>query len=327
MVNDITPETEATGSKLKIAVSITAFFAVCMLLFSFVNSFLGSSDPFFPTTDTITIPEGLTQHDITKMLAERNVVRSSLYLDMLLQIYYADMFIQAGTYHFDTPRTSREVARSITQGDDQTPLISVTFPEGFQVKDILKFLPSQFEKEDVSNLKQFEGRLFPDTYFISNTTNLTDILSTLEENFIEKLEPYNQRIQISGFTQDEVIILASIIEREAKDTESKHMVSGILQNRLRITMPLQVDATFDYILGKASHELTGEDLDIDSPYNTYLYSGLPPTPIANPGLDAIEAVLTPTKTNNLYYLTGEDGTFYYAKTFEDHKRNKERYLR
>ena len=105
------------------------------------------------------------------------------------------------------------------------------------------------------------------------------------------------------------------------------MVSGILQNRLREDMPLQVDATFHYINGKASHELTVDDLEMDSPFNTYKYVGLPPAPIANPGLESIQAVLSPTETNYFYYLTALDGTFHYAKTFEEHKKNKEKYLR
>ena len=91
-------------------------------------------------------------------------------------------------------------------------------------------------------------------------------------------------------------------------------------------MPLQVDASFDYLLGKTSSELTEDDLAIDSPYNTYSHRGLPPTPISNPGLSSIDAVLNPAQTPFLYYLTADDGTFYYAKTFEEHKRNKQRYL-
>jgi UPF0755 protein len=105
------------------------------------------------------------------------------------------------------------------------------------------------------------------------------------------------------------------------------LVSGILQNRLTENLPLQVDATFEYILGKTSAELTLDDLKMESPYNTYTNLGLPPTPIANPGLVAINAVLNPTPSDYFYYLTGSDGNFYYAKDFETHKKNKARYLR
>ncbi len=281
----------------------------------------------FPTAVDITINEGLTQRDITKLLKEKNIVRSSLFLDVLLHYYFKNLFIQSGTYHFDTPHSTYKVAESITHGLNRSPLITVTFPEGFRSRDIYNFLPLDFKQVHVENLNHYDGQLFPDTYFISNNTDTEDLIELLQTTFTEKLSPYMERIKASSFSKDEVIILASIIEREAKDLKSKHMVSGILQNRLAITMPLQVDATFDYILNKASHELTDDDLRVDSPYNMYIHTGLPPTPIANPGLESIEAVLTPIETKNLYYLTSLDGTFYYAETFEEHKRNKVRYLR
>ena len=123
-----------------------------------------------------------------------------------------------------------------------------------------------------------------------------------------------------------MIILASILEREANDEQSMKIVSGILQNRLKHGMALQVDASIEYVLDKSLSALTSEDLKIDSPYNTYLHTGLTPTPIGNPGLQAIDAVLHPAKTEYLYYITDADGHFHYAKTFEEHKRNVTKYL-
>jgi UPF0755 protein len=121
--------------------------------------------------------------------------------------------------------------------------------------------------------------------------------------------------------------LASIIEREANSPESMKMVSGILQNRLTIDMPLQADASIEYILDKPLNALLPEDLKIDSPYNTYLNRGLPPTPIGNPGLTAIEAVLEPTLSKYLFYITDETGEFHYAEDFDQHRANIQRYLR
>jgi len=123
------------------------------------------------------------------------------------------------------------------------------------------------------------------------------------------------------------LVLASIIEREADSVESKKMVAGILKNRMSINMPLQTDASMEYILDKPLSELTPEDLKKESPYNTYLNFGLPPTPIGNPGLDAILAVLEPTPSDYYYYITGNDGEFYYAKTYAEHLQNIEKYLR
>ena len=121
--------------------------------------------------------------------------------------------------------------------------------------------------------------------------------------------------------------MASIIEREAITPEARRIVSGILWKRIKMGMPLQVDATFAYVNGKNTYELTAEDLHIDSKYNTYEYKGLPPGPICNPGLDSIIATIEPTATPYLYYLSEKNGTMHYAKTFEEHKMNKVKYMR
>jgi UPF0755 protein len=124
-----------------------------------------------------------------------------------------------------------------------------------------------------------------------------------------------------------LVIMASLLEREAKTLADKRMVAGILWNRIKIGMPLQVDAVFGYIHDRATYSPSFDDLHVDSPYNTYLNKGLPPGPIDNPGLDSIIAAATPTKTSDLYYLTGSDGQMHYAKTFEQHKQNRALYLK
>ncbi|MEZ4195509.1 MAG: endolytic transglycosylase MltG [Candidatus Paceibacterota bacterium] len=172
-----------------------------------------------------------------------------------------------------------------------------------------------------------EGRLFPDTYLLPEEYTAEELFDLLTSTFTEKLLPWQDEILAHNLSLDQIIILASIIEREANSPESKKMVSGILQQRLEIGMPLQADASVEYILDKPLKELAADDLKVDSPYNTYLNTGLPPTPIGNPGLDAIVAVLEPTTTDYLFYITGNDGEFYYAKDFDGHKLNIARYLR
>jgi len=140
------------------------------------------------------------------------------------------------------------------------------------------------------------------------------------------------QIAQSEFTEAEILILASILEREANSPESMGIVSGILQNRLAINMPLQADATIEYVLETPLGELPPGQLaaelrELDSPYNSYLNLGLPPTPIGNPGLTAIKAVLNPVETDYFYYVTDADGAFYYAETYDQHLQNIERYLR
>ncbi len=306
---------------LCLIITVTGVFSVQKIL-----TLINTPPDTFPVAIDITIEEGLSVREIANFLAEKKVVRSSLYIYAVLTHGGNDTSVQAGVYRFETPKTTREIAEAITTGSDMSPHVTVTFPEGFKATDIYDFLPDSFT-EVTYDITQYEGYLFPDTYFISKDMTTEEIVTLLQDTFTQKLDPYQEQIRLSGFTLHEVITLASIIEREAKDTASKKLVSGILQKRLTLDMPLQVDAVFDYLLDKTSAELTEEDLNTNSPYNTYKYRGLPPGPIANPGLDSVEAVLMPTESPYLYYLTADDGTFYYARTFEEHKQNKARYLR
>ncbi len=320
--------TERTRRKFSTPITILSIFLVVVFsIGAFGYHFLNTPSPLFPIGTDITINEGLTVSDIAEELKAQNIVRSSLYLYLVLLNEHKEVYVQAGTYSFDMPLSTREVAEAITSGEHRSPLVSITLPEGFKASDINTYLADAFEQLDTTPFLPYEGYLFPDTYFISTSTTADELRLLLTNTSASRLESYTDAIAASGFSKDEVIVLASLIEREAKDNISKRIVSGILQNRLEAEMPLQVDATFDYILGKTSSELTMDDLAVDSPYNTYTHVGLPPTPIANPGIESIEAVLYPEKSDYLYYLTAPDGTFHYAETFEEHKVNKARYLR
>lgn len=286
---------------------------------------LNTPPPDFPLYTSITVTEGMSHREITQILAEKNLVRSIWYTEFVFRFIYSDVFVQTGTYDFPELLSTQGVVASLIDGRNKAPLLQVTFPEGFSVRDFDKYAQQLDPLERVS-LTALEGFLFPDTYFITPSTTQTELVEEMQRNYSEKIAPYQEQIRVSGLTEREVIILASIIEREAKDRESKHLVAGILRNRLRDNMPLQVDATFNYILGKTSEELTVTDLAMESPYNTYRNRGLPPTPIANPGIDAIDAVLNPTPSSYVYYLTAPDGTFHYAETFEAHVANKKQYL-
>jgi UPF0755 protein len=149
----------------------------------------------------------------------------------------------------------------------------------------------------------------------------------MEDNFNLKIKSISEDLAKTKRKLRDIIIMASIIEEEAKDEISRKIVSGILWRRIDIGMALQVDASFLYVNGKKTHDLTLEDLAIDSPYNTYKYAGLPPGAITNPGIDSILAAVYPTKNPYLYYLTGTDGKMYYAKSFEEHIENKRQYLK
>ena len=148
----------------------------------------------------------------------------------------------------------------------------------------------------------------------------------MEDNFEAKINSLSA-FATTTRSKEDIIIMASILENETRTPEDRRIVSGILWKRLKLGMPLQVDASFVYVNGKNTYELTANDLKIDSPYNTYKYQGLPPGPIGNPGLDSILAALNPTTTKYLYFLSSLDGKMYYAQTFEQHKKNRELYLK
>lgn len=281
----------------------------------------------FPVDTDITIREGMNLTDVAAHLEATGVIDSQFIFQTIFSQKYEDKFVKAGTYRFSVPLDIHGVIEALVQGDYTSPLQKSVFPEGFRIAHFDDYFRPDSSETHNDIPQTLEGYLFPDTYFIEKTTTQTELIESMQKNYEVQIAPLRERIQNSGFTEKEIITLASILEREANDETSMRMVSGVLHNRLIINMPLQVDAVFEYILGKTSDELTEDDLLLDSPYNTYTHAGFPPTPISNPGIIAIEAALNPIEHNFLYYLTDAQGKFYYAKTFEEHKQNKARYLR
>jgi UPF0755 protein len=303
--------------------------AIVLLTYFIVNFNAAPLD--FPVGTPVVIEEGSSISAIVKNLATDNVVQSELLLYVILLTQYTPNDIKASTYVFDQPYTTFEIAQKLASGDFTSNLVRLTHREGERVSELAvavhDALPSISVEEFTAIALPYEGRLFPETYFIPPHFTANDVVATLNEKYETFMIPRRGTIAASNLSEAEVVILASILEREANDPESMGMVSGILQNRLAIDMPLQADASIEYVLDKPLGELVPEDLELDTPYNTYLYRGLPPTPIGNPGGVAIDAVLEPTPSDYLFYITGNDGVFYYAVTYEDHRRNIARYLR
>jgi UPF0755 protein len=313
----------------RLFVFIVLFLLILIGLFVFF-SFIKTPPANFPIGKTITIPTGATVQDVAVLVKENNLVRSELAFFIYFSFVENPTSIKASTYSFSEPVNLTDLAYKLTQGNYGEGLLRLTHIEGETVEDVAlradnilsEFDPVKF----ITLARPYEGKLFPETYMIPNTYNEQQLLDLLLKTFTEKTSSL-QSLSSTSLSFDEVIILASILEREANSKESKEIVSGILQNRLKIGMPLQADATIEYVLHKPLKELTPDDLKMDSPYNTYLNKGLPPTPIGNPGLEAIEAVLYPAQTEYMFYITDENGDFYYAKDFDEHRRNIAKYLR
>lgn len=199
--------------------------------------------------------------------------------------------------------------------------VRVTIPEGFTLVQIAKRLEGfgMFPAEDfLKTASGEEGFLFPDTYEFFKESSPEAVVRKMKENFSKKVGAKISR---------DVIIMASLLEEEASSERDRKIISGILWKRIEAGLPLQVDATLTYVTGRASRELTEEDLNLSSPYNTYKILGLPLGPISNPGLQAIEAALNPEPSPYWFYLSDKNGDIHYAKNFEEHKLNKEKYLR
>ncbi|PJE73950.1 MAG: endolytic transglycosylase MltG, partial [Candidatus Terrybacteria bacterium CG10_big_fil_rev_8_21_14_0_10_41_10] len=239
------------------------------------------------------------------------------------------------------------IAKRVVSADFRLVPVKVTIPEGFTIDEIIDILQDSFagfNKGEFLKLAKnsiffdndirdepfdsLEGFLFPDTYLFLPEAENSQIISEMRRNFNSKMAPdIKERIRERGLSVYDVITMASLVEEEAREPDTRRMVSGILWKRLSAGMALQVDAVFPYIMGKNTFEITLDDLKVDSPYNTYLYSGLPKGPISNPGLDSILAAVYPKDSDYWYYLSDKEGNMHYAKTFEEHKANKEKYLR
>ncbi len=284
----------------------------------------------FPVYSVVTIKSGESLEVVTQKFTTLHLVRSPFVFRSLVILLGGEKKVTAGDYllaHKESPLT---LAWRIMRGDFGMSPVRVTIFEGLNITEIGELLSKNLVSFDVEAFKKAakskEGYLFPDTYFFPPTAKPDDVIDRMEANFNEKIKILGPEIDAFGKPLKEVIVMASILEGEARGEEAQKTVAGILWKRISIGMPLQVDATFKYINGKDSFTLSYADLREDSPYNTYANKGLPPGPINNPGFGAIRAAVNPIKTDYLYFLTGNDGGMYYAKTFEQHKLNKAKYL-
>ena len=289
------------------------------------------SSPFnFPVGTVIYINEGASLNKISELLNQKSVIKSPFWFKVLVTVIGGDNKAKAGDYFFSKKRNVFTVADRIIKGEYGLTPISITIPEGataFEMAEIFSKKIGSFDSEKFLKLATpMEGYLFPDTYFFLPNITPEQIIDAMKNNFIRKVGGIYNKIEKSGRSLEEIIIMASLLEEEARTLETRKIISGILWQRIKIDMLLQVDAVFPYIIGKNTYELTREDLSYDSPYNTYRYRGLPFGPISNPGINSIEAAISPIETDYLFYLSDRSGNMHYAETFEKHKINKLIYI-
>lgn len=295
----------------------------------------------------ITVENGDSLHKISYDLKNQGIISFIFPFKLFFRLKHLDGYIKPGIYVLNSSMNFYEIAGLLSQANNTD--LWITIPEGYTIKQIdnklfnLGLLKYQGEFWDYTQtylkdrnykinidgfevqIKSLEGFLFPDTYRLRQGDPLERIINKFLSNFNKKLQENHLLAKIQQKKLDfySVVKIASILEKEVKSYEEKRLVSDIIWRRLETNMLLQIDATLNYILVQKKPILTLEDLDIDSPYNSYKYKGLPPTPISNPGLESFLAVLNPRANDYWFYISDlKTGHTYFSKNFEDHKKLK-----
>lgn len=290
------------------------------------------------TTETLfVIKKGESTTSIAGRLEETGLIKNALVFKILVKLKNLGNKIQAGDFRLNPSMTTEEVAHGLTRGSID---IWVTLLEGWRREEMADALAStlgqdgSFDKQEFLNLtKNKEGFLFPETYLIPRNADAAMVVSILENTFEKQVSSQIKPETIaSGRSLEDVIIMASILEREARGS-ARPIVAGILWKRLENDWPLQADATLQYVKGYDTRQKTwwptplGVDKELNSPYNTYKNLGLPPAPIASPSLDSIRAAANPTHSEYWFYITDLDGRMHYSVTLDEHNANVNKYLR
>jgi len=312
---------------------ITLFILVTIPLVSlniWVNQALAA-----PSNDNITktfvIKEGENPSSFSQRLQKDGIIKHAFTFRVYLKISGLDRKIQAGSFSLATNKPATDIAKDLTTGRlDKW----ITLIEGLRKEEVAAAVAKKFNIDKEKFIKQaVEGYLFPDTYLIPLKADEEKIILLLKDNFDKKFTK-DKEIQATNkaLTQDQVITIASIIERETKNNDEKPTIAGIVLKRWREDMMLGIDATVQYALGYSEEEkvwwrknLTEEDLKIKSPFNTRIFTGLPPGPICSPGLASIEAVINAVDSPYYFYIHDKEGKVHYARTFQEHLRNIEKY--
>ena len=301
------------------------------------------SDRALPlASTTVVIPRGTNFGEAVGILRQSGVLAHPIAFRILARMRQDEAAIKAGAFVFSRHQTSDEILRKLIDGEQQVA-VWVTIPEGFTAREIAQTLAERklgnaraytdaffSERLDFHGQRtpSLEGYLFPSTYLMPVDLTPPAAAKLLTDQFRKELPPdAGERARALGRTLPEVVTIASLVERESKADDERALMAGVYYNRLRLGMPLEVDATIEYVFPEHHTIITKRDLAVDTPYNTYLHAGLPPTPIANPGKASLDAAFNPRPSDFLYYVSKGDGHSAFATTLSEHNANVERYLK
>ncbi len=279
----------------------------------------------------IEIPSGAGLSYISDILYKNGVIENREIFKIVTHLLKKDKNLKAGEYKFTPSMTMYEIAELLESGE--VILRQITIPEGLTSFEIVQYLRNNLKLTDDIKETPKEGSLLPETYSYSSSNSLSDIIKFMQRDMDKvKKELWEKRLDnVPVSTLEEAVILASIIEKETAKESERKTVAGVFANRLKRGMKLQTDPTVIYAITGGKHENSGKgplgrrllkkDLNIDSPYNTYKYAGLPPTPIANPGKSSIEAAINPEDNDYLYFVADGKGGHAFAKSLKEHNIN------
>jgi UPF0755 protein len=296
----------------------------------------------------VEIPRGSSVEWISNTLYQKGILRHPLVLKLIFKWKHTEGQSKAGDYVFDRPLSPLQLYDKLMKGEISYTVL--TIPEGSNVLDVKRILNEKnipgtqdfdtvlISRELLAELHSIdpsiqspEGFLFPETYFVAKRENVLNVLLTMVREFKKRYGSTEARkADELGMNTLQVITLASLIEKETGKSEERSLISGVFHNRLHKSMLLQCDPTVIYALllaGEYHGFIRKSDLKYDSPYNTYVFAGLPPGPICNPGEASIRAALFPAMTDKLYFVSRNDGSHYFSSTLEEHNRAVQQYQR
>lgn len=309
-----------------------------------VNSLIGGSE-LASEPVTVEVPQGVGAGGVADLLEERGVIRSARIFKIQARLDDRSSRIRPGTYEFEPGASFDEILTALTEVPEAAPSFRVTIPEGLNVEQTIEriadaensplrkkalrralpkvALPAWVPSELPEGAEPFEGMLFPSTYDFLLDASAEDVLTELVDQTVTVME----RVGVPEDERYETLIKASLIERETRVRSEQPMVSSVIHNRLEQGMRLQIDATVVYAKGETVNRVLTSDLQIQSPWNTYVVDGLPPTPISGAGESAIEAAANPAESDFLYYVVNDrdTGSHAFAETLEEHNRNVQSY--
>ena len=321
--------------KIRIGILTLCSLAILCLIVSLIAGFLISAPTSSGDVVNFDIPTGSKSRAIARRLAAEKLIRSELAFRLVVRHRGIGKRLQAGTYALRRNMSLSDILDAFEKG--QVTLVSWTVPEGLTKGKIARLWETSgfgtataFQKAfETTNLlekygledKTVEGYLFPNTYKFAKGTTAEKVVEMMLAEFKKRWnETFDKESSDLGYTQHEIVTLASIIEKEARIKSEHPRISSVFHNRLKRGWRLQADPTVLYALGNPDRLLTKVDLGVDSPYNTYKYKGLPPGPIASPGIDSIIAALRPEETNYFYFVAVGDGKHHFSKTLSEHNR-------